>query len=156
MVVACPMNIDPVCSNGKTYDNACLAVAEFVSLAHKGECNESPEVVTLTESTTSSTGSAASSTELAASSTESDTSSTESDTSSTESTASSTESTASSTGSAASSTGSVASSPTISPAPTLGVQPDSKPTGASSASAALIGTATVLTVSAFIFVGFEF
>jgi len=142
MVVACPMNIDPVCSNGKTYDNACLAVAEFVSLAHKGECNESPEVVTLTESTTSSTGSAASSTELAASSTESDTSSTES--------------TASSTESAASSTGSAASSPTISPAPTLGVQPDLNPTGASSASAALIGTATVLTVSAFIFVGFEF
>lgn len=111
MVVPCPFNIDPVCSNGKTYDNSCLAVAEFV--IHKGECKSDPEAVTFTESTTSSTGS-------------------------------------------------TTSAPTISPAPTTQaptVPPfDSEPIGKlsdsapSSASAAVIGTSTVLAVSAFIFV----
>ena len=55
IVFACPKNIDQVCSNGKTYDNSCLAVADFI--AYKGECTDSvPEVVpfeTNSESTTS-------------------------------------------------------------------------------------------------------
>ena len=97
MVIACPKNIDPVCSNGKTYDNSCMAVASF--LIHKGACKSALEVTTYTESTTT--------------------------TSATEST-------------------------TSSPTTTIsGVSPDPAP---SSASAAVIGTATVLAVSAFIFV----
>jgi hypothetical protein len=97
MVIACPKNIDPVCSNGKTYDNSCMAVASF--LIHKGACKSALEVTTYTESTTT--------------------------TSATE-------------------------SPTSSPTTTIsGVSPNPAP---SSASAAVIGTATVLAVSAFIFV----
>lgn len=57
IVFACPKNIDQVCSNGKTYDNSCLAVADFI--AYKGECSDlvpDAEVVTFdmnSESTTS-------------------------------------------------------------------------------------------------------
>ena len=36
LTFACPRNIDPVCSNGKTHDNACLALSNFI--AFKGEC----------------------------------------------------------------------------------------------------------------------
>ena len=39
LVFACPKNIDFVCSNGKTYDNSCLAVSDFI--AYKGECTGS-------------------------------------------------------------------------------------------------------------------
>ena len=106
MVIACPKNIDPVCSNGKTYDNSCMAVASF--LIHKGACKSALEVTTYTESTTT--------------------------TSATESTT----------------TTSATESATSSPTTTIsGVSPDPAP---SSASAAVIGTATVLAVSAFIFV----
>lgn len=111
IVFACPKNIDQVCSNGKTYDNSCLAVADFI--AYKGECSDlvpDAEVVTFDMNS--------------------------------ESTTSPSEAT-----------------PTIDfPNPTdkTDVPVESDPVGVlsetSSASAAVIGTTTVLAVSAFIFV----
>ena len=123
LVFPCPFNIDPVCSNGKTYDNSCLAVADFI--AYKGECTESisdAEVVTYdmnSESTTSPSP------------------------------------TAKPTAPEATSSGVSAE-----PANTIDVPVDvdpvvgslSDPDSPSSASTAVIGTATVLAVSAFIFV----
>ena len=126
LVFPCPLNIDPVCSNGKTYDNSCLAVADFI--AYKGECTESvpdAEVVTYdmnSESTTSPSPTVKPAAPEATSSGDS--------------------------------------AEPANPANTIDVPVDvnpvvgslSDPDAPSSASTAVIGTATVLAVSAFIFV----